>query len=162
MNSHQEIAAFRAHFHETQQTEQQYVKISHTEFRTNSNKSEKRILKQSMASAIFKKRSPTVLRNYRITSYVQIGRKNITNFFRLSVELRCDIWSINMESTDSNALTLLRNVLLSMSQFLYLIIISRLLSWRGANKQQIYFQIEYSDSVQTWKKGKPCILRDAE
>jgi hypothetical protein len=38
MNSHKETAAFRAHFHETRQTEQQYVKISHTEFHTNSKK----------------------------------------------------------------------------------------------------------------------------
>jgi hypothetical protein len=35
INTHKKRAAFRAHLHETCQTEQQYVKISHTELHTN-------------------------------------------------------------------------------------------------------------------------------
>ena len=110
-----------------------------------------------MDSAIFTKL--TICFELSNTKFHPNRKKNITKFFSCSMELRCDMWSINMESTDSNFLTLLHIRITVTELILYLIIIYRLLSWKGEHKQQIYFQNDYSDCAKT---GKPSILRDAE
>ena len=74
MNIHKKTAAFRAHIHETRQTKQQYVKISHTEFHTNWGGGEKHIVKQSMASAIFTKFTACFV-ELSYTNFIKIGRK---------------------------------------------------------------------------------------
>ena len=84
MNSHKDREVFRAHFHETRQNEQQYVKNSHTEFHTNREKrNEKLILKESVASMIFTKLAVSFA-ELSYNSFHSNRKKTITKFYGLS------------------------------------------------------------------------------